>query len=87
MNRPDKVVITITPDGERLEVLDSEGNILSSWSTTTLSISESRANQKGDIFDDIPEFEQVATAIEDISLDTFEISTALLSAREDEDCD
>jgi hypothetical protein len=87
MNRPDKVVITITPDGERLEVLDSEGNILSSRSTTTLSISESRANQKGDIFDDIPEFEQVATAIEDISLDTFEISTALLSAREDEDCD
>lgn len=87
MNRPDKVVITITPDGERLEVFDSEGNILSSRSTTTLSISESRANQKGDIFDDIPEFEQVATAIEDISLDTFEISTALLSAREDEDCD
>lgn len=87
MNRPDKVVITITPDGERLEVLDSEGNILSSRSTTTLSISESRANQKGDIFDDIPEFEQVVTAIEDISLDTFEISTALLSAREDEDCD
>ncbi|MDD2462455.1 MAG: hypothetical protein PHI97_00495 [Desulfobulbus sp.] len=87
MNRPDKVVITITPDGECLEVFDSEGNILSSRSTTTLSISESRANQKGDIFDDIPEFEQVATAIEDISLDTFEISTALLSAREDEDCD
>lgn len=87
MKRPDKVVITITPDGEVCEIFDVEGNILSSRSTTTVSIGESTANQSRDVYDDIPGFEKIADAIDDISLDTFEISTALLSAREDEDCD
>ena len=85
MNRPDKVVITITPDGEKLEVFDIDGNTLSSRSMTTISIGESEANQQGDIFDDIPEFERVADAIDSISLDTFEISTALLETREELD--
>jgi hypothetical protein len=83
MNRPNKVVITVTPDGEEYLVFDENGKEMSRRSSTTVSVGEGRANQKGDIYDDIPGFDEVAEAIEELALGTFDISTALLRVREE----
>lgn len=82
--RPDKVVITITPDGEQLDVFSGD-KLLSSRKQIMESAGCSRRDRPGDIYDDIDEdYHDIAEAIDEVSLGTFSISSALYVAREEE---
>ncbi|WP_169701530.1 hypothetical protein [Desulfobulbus propionicus] len=79
---PDKVVITITADGETVEIFQG-GKVVSSRSTEMISAGEARAKQKGDIYDDLPEdFDDLAEEIEGVSLGTFGIASQLYLIKE-----
>jgi hypothetical protein len=77
MDKPDKVVITITPEGDNITVFSGTKE-LSNRSSVMISAGESQQKEKGDIYDDIDEdFADLSGAIDGIQLSVFGIAGAL----------
>lgn len=74
------VIITITPEKIRTQVLSGKKS-LSDRSETMISSGEARGDQKGDVFDDLPDHESIAESIEFAGLDIFFIASELHTAK------
>jgi len=79
---PDKVIITITAEGTNITVFSGEKE-LSNRSSVMISAGESKAAQKGDIYDDIDEdYADLSEAIDGIEIRIFDIAGALFNIHE-----
>ena len=82
MDTPNKVIVTITPAGYCTEVFAGE-KCISKRESKMISAGEARATDKGDFYDDLPEFEDLAEAMEDgLSFGPFGIASELLNIHE-----
>ena len=73
---PDKVVITITAGGSNVSVFSGKKE-LSNRSSVMLSAGESQAKEKGDFYDDLPDHDDLAEALDGAGMGIFDISCAL----------
>ena len=77
MKTPNRVVITISGNGYRTQVFDGE-KVMSDRLTTMVTPNEATGDrQKGDIFDDLDNFEDIADEIDSVDLGIFGIAGKL----------
>lgn len=75
--RPDKVVITITRDGEKTEVFSGD-KVLSSRGSKMISAGEAKGTEPGNVLDDLDEdYEDLAEAIDSTAFSVFDIASEL----------
>jgi hypothetical protein len=80
---PDKVIITITAEGMNVSVFSGEKE-LSNRSSVMLSAGESQSKEKGDFYDDLPDHDDLAEALDSAGMGIFDISCALYEIHERE---
>jgi hypothetical protein len=73
---PDKVTIELTPKDYTVIVWRGT-EVLSKRKDVMVSRGESRAEAKGDVYDDLPHFQELAEQVDGLSLDLFAVSSEL----------
>ena len=82
MDIPSRVVITISGDGYRTQVFDGDKE-MSNRLMLMVSPNEAKGTDKGDVFDDLNGFEELAEEIDSVDLGIFGVASELAVLKED----